>query len=333
MDRATHTVGMHRFWRLITGVLALALLVTGLGAPGVVARADAPPPPVLLRPVPGGVVRPFEAPAQRWGAGHRGVDLSAAVGAPVLAAADGTVAFVGRVVDRDVLSIDHAGGYRTTYEPVHAVVRAGEHVSLGQLVGYLEAGDECPSGCLHLGLRQGRDYLDPMAWLSADGVRLLPNGSHPQARPVAPAPASLMPELQAPVGASGALARPVQAPITSPFGMRFHPVLHVWKLHDGTDFGAPCGARVGSAASGRVVAVEYNIAYGNRVVVDHGSVGGVPTRTAYNHLTDTSVSIGQVVRQGQLVGHVGTTGFSTGCHLHFMVWRKGELTNPMTVLR
>lgn len=308
------------------------------------AAAQAPPPPPLTRPVDATSEHPFEAPAQRWSAGHRGVDLTAAVGTPVIAAADGRVVFAGRVVSREVVSIDHAGGYRTTYEPVHAVVSPGDRVVAGQVVGYVEAGTECPGGCLHWGLRRGRDYLDPLAWLATTGVRLLPADARPATRRPPAAPPALLALLQAapdggelPPGAlpppSSGLVRPSSGPVSSPFGMRFHPVLHVWKLHDGLDFAADCGTPVRAAAAGRVVLVQAAIGYGNRVVVDHGTIGGHRVRTAYNHLSAFDVSAGQAVAQGQLVGRVGTTGFSTGCHLHLMVWRDGEVSDPARYVR
>jgi murein DD-endopeptidase MepM/ murein hydrolase activator NlpD len=123
---------------------------------------------------------------------------------------------------------------------------------------------------------------------------------------------------------------PVAARITSPFGMRFHPVLHYWKLHDGTDFGAGCGTPIHAAYSGRVAERYYNAGYGNRLMIDHGYIGGRYLTTGYNHASHYIVRVGQHVRQGQIIGYVGTTGFSTGCHLHLMVWINGHLRNPMT---
>jgi murein DD-endopeptidase MepM/ murein hydrolase activator NlpD len=123
---------------------------------------------------------------------------------------------------------------------------------------------------------------------------------------------------------------PVAARITSPFGMRFHPVLHYWKLHDGTDFGAACGTPIRAAHAGRVAERYYNAGYGNRLMIDHGYFGGRYVTTGYNHASHYVVRVGQRVREGQIIGYVGTTGFSTGCHLHLMVWINGRLRNPMT---
>jgi murein DD-endopeptidase MepM/ murein hydrolase activator NlpD len=123
---------------------------------------------------------------------------------------------------------------------------------------------------------------------------------------------------------------PVSAPITSPYGMRFHPVLHVWKLHDGTDFGAGCGTAIHAAYAGRVAEEYYNVGYGNRLMIDHGFLGGTYVTTGYNHAIRYIVRVGQHVREGQVIGYVGTTGFSTGCHLHLMVWLNGRMVNPMS---
>ena len=136
-----------------------------------------------------------------------------------------------------------------------------------------------------------------------------------------------------PASSSSGLARPIPgASITSPYGMRFHPILHIWKLHDGTDFGAGCGTPIRAAASGTVTEEYYNGGYGNRLFIDHGQVGGAFMTTSYNHMSGYAVRVGQHVTQGQVIGYVGTTGYSTGCHLHFMVWVNGAMVNPANYL-
>jgi murein DD-endopeptidase MepM/ murein hydrolase activator NlpD len=124
------------------------------------------------------VTRPFQAPANPFAAGHRGVDLSGAPRTQVLTAGDGVVVFAGMVAGRPVVSIDHADGLRTTYEPVEPSVAAGARVTRGSPIGRLAAGHaECPvSACLHWGLRRGETYLDPMILLRPPDVRLLPVG-------------------------------------------------------------------------------------------------------------------------------------------------------------
>lgn len=323
---AGHGEGVRRQLSSLIAILTCVLL--GL-AQAPCASAE---PPGLLRPVEGRLVRAFDAPVAQWAPGHRGVDLFAIVGTPVLAAADGTIAHAGMVVDRPVLSIDHVGpeGWRTTYEPVHATVTAGQRVTRGQLVGWVAASDECLVNCLHWGLRQGNShYVDPLAWLASGGVRLLPTGTR-VATPASPAPRALLPLLQQdPMPPSSAsLKRPVSGPVTSPFGMRLHPVLKVWRLHDGIDYAGACGTPVAASAAGRVVLVEHHIAYGLRVVVDHGVVDGRRVRTAYTHLSRASVGLGQAVRQAEPLGAIGSTGWSTGCHLHFIVWADGSPTDP-----
>lgn len=121
------------------------------------------------------VVRGYAPPAQRYGAGHRGVDLGGAPGTPVLAAGDGEVAWAGVLAGRGVVVVRH-GELRTTYEPVTATVTIGTSVGVGQPVGTLEAGHPgcSASACLHWGLKRGDTYLDPLTLVGAGPVRLLP---------------------------------------------------------------------------------------------------------------------------------------------------------------
>jgi murein DD-endopeptidase MepM/ murein hydrolase activator NlpD len=122
------------------------------------------------------VTRRFEPPPDPYQAGHRGVDLLGAAGAPVHSAGTGVVAFAGMVAGRPVVSVSHPGGLRTTYEPVDPSVAAGAVVSAGTTLGTLRAGHAgCPAdACLHWGLRSGEVYLDPLSLLHRGRVRLLP---------------------------------------------------------------------------------------------------------------------------------------------------------------
>jgi len=122
------------------------------------------------------LIRRFDPPAQRWLAGHRGVDLAAAPGRKVLAAGRGVVGLAERVAGRGVVTILHAGGLRTTYLPVHALVRPGEAVEAGQVIGIVEKGPGAHGGtfCLHWGLLRGRLYLDPLLLFGRGQIRLLP---------------------------------------------------------------------------------------------------------------------------------------------------------------
>jgi murein DD-endopeptidase MepM/ murein hydrolase activator NlpD len=129
---------------------------------------------------PVGVLALFEGSATPYGPGHRGVDLAVLPGDAVLAAADGEVAFTGTVAGRGVVSIDHADGLRTTYEPLVPSVAAGDRVVAGQPIGVLARGHCPPPGCLHWGARRGtHDYVDPLGLLddAPRPVRLLPLGS------------------------------------------------------------------------------------------------------------------------------------------------------------
>lgn len=112
--------------------------------------------------------------------------------------------------------------------------------------------------------------------------------------------------------------------VTSEFGWRLHPVLKYEKLHTGMDIGAGYGANIIAAQSGTVITATYNSAYGYYVVIDHG--GGVCT--LYAHQSSMAVSVGQHVEAGQVIGYVGSTGYSTGPHLHFEVIVNGAVQNP-----
>lgn len=130
---------------------------------------------------PPAVVTAFGAPANPYGAGHRGVDLAGVAGEPVLAARAGTVVFAGVVAGRGVVAVDHDDGLRTTYEPLAPVVRGGQIVAAGAVLGLLLAGHPgCSRVCLHWGVRRDRlTYLDPLALLRPWRVRLLPWGTPP----------------------------------------------------------------------------------------------------------------------------------------------------------
>lgn len=151
----------------------------GVGPAGPVGADGAANLPGLPRgrwPLPGEptVVREYAPPTQRWLAGHRGLDLAAAPGAPVLAAAAGVVSFAGTVAGKPVVSVRH-GAVRTTYEPVVADVVPGQGVQRGTMLGRVALSSHCPgqSACLHWGLRLGDAYLDPRLLLGGT-VRLFP---------------------------------------------------------------------------------------------------------------------------------------------------------------
>lgn len=128
---------------------------------------------------------------------------------------------------------------------------------------------------------------------------------------------------------SGAI-QPVNGPITSGFGYRIHPVLGYSKMHNGVDYGASCGTPVKAAKSGVVTEAQYVGASGQRVKIEHDN-GEV---TGYFHLQGYNVSAGQTVSAGDVVGFVGNTGRSTGCHLHFEVQdASGQYYNPLNLFQ
>jgi murein DD-endopeptidase MepM/ murein hydrolase activator NlpD len=132
-----------------------------------------------------------------------------------------------------------------------------------------------------------------------------------------------------PVHSNGYLDYPVPGEITSPYGWRIHPIYGYRSLHDGIDFRAPCGSPIYAPAPGRVIDEYFQTAWGNRIIIDHGWERGVGLATISNHLSSYAVGVGERVERGQIIGFAGTTGWSTGCHLHFTVLQNGEPVNPM----
>lgn len=121
--------------------------------------------------------------------------------------------------------------------------------------------------------------------------------------------------------------------VTSEYGMRWQPILHIYRLHAGLDLRDYCGNPVYAGRGGTVRWAMFRSGYGNQVMVDHGWVNGTSLMSSYSHLTSAVVSAGQQVQAGQLVGYAGATGgISTGCHLHFEVYINGSTVNPRPYL-
>jgi len=138
---------------------------------------------------------------------------------------------------------------------------------------------------------------------------------------------------QPPPATGNFLGWPVANPhVTSHFGMRWHPVFGGMRMHNGTDFRAPCGTPIFASQSGYVVTSAYNWHNGHHIVIDHGQSGGQNISTLYSKMQSRSVSVGQWVEQGQVIAHSGMTGISTGCHLHFEVFVGGSRVNPLSRL-
>lgn len=275
-----------------------------------------------IAPLPGQVLRTFEIGEADWQPGHRGIDLAGTPGAQVRAPASGTVSWVGSINGTPMMTIQHPDGLRTTYQPVQALLPQGTDVTAGEVVATLQAGHCTDTACLHFGLRAGERYLDPLAWLggrAAGQVRLLPRSATPRQLP----PVGAADHLESAVLPTGEL--PVPGPITSAWGPRTSPISGPPEFHDGIDIGAACGLPVQVSAPGVVVSTGTAGGYGLRVEVDHGSGQG----TSYSHLSGIAVTPGQTVAAGQVIGQVGTTGWSTGCHLHYSVTSQGQSIDPL----
>jgi murein DD-endopeptidase MepM/ murein hydrolase activator NlpD len=113
------------------------------------------------------VLRAFDPPDKPWMSGHRGVDLEATHdGVPVTSPASGTVTFVGVVVDRPVITIDHGGGLRSSFEPIESPLTAGAVVAKGEIIGTLKPGHCGAVDCVHWGVRRGDDYVNPLEFVT-----------------------------------------------------------------------------------------------------------------------------------------------------------------------
>lgn len=127
---------------------------------------------------------------------------------------------------------------------------------------------------------------------------------------------------------TGLFAFPSNAPTSSPFGWRVHPILGYRRFHAGLDFAASYGSTIRAADSGTVIFAGWYGGYGRTVIINHG--GGITT--LYGHASELYVSEGQTVQRGQAIASVGSTGLSTGPHLHFEVRRNGTPVNPADYL-
>lgn len=136
--------------------------------------------------------------------------------------------------------------------------------------------------------------------------------------------ASKKSEIEQEVKKQESFIKPTSGRISSPFGYRTHPVTGSYTLHSGIDIAASSGTTVVASRNGKVVSAGYSGSYGNLIVISHGN--GI--ETAYAHLSSINVRVGESVSQGQLIGKVGSTGRSTGPHLHFEVRINGTAVNP-----
>jgi murein DD-endopeptidase MepM/ murein hydrolase activator NlpD len=144
--------------------------------------------------------------------------------------------------------------------------------------------------------------------------------------------AARLAKLPDPPKGTGQLDRPGRGVVTSPYGMRYHPILHYVKLHTGTDFAKADGI-VYAADDGVVLITELNVAYGNMTVIGHGDdATGHGLSTLYAHQAAFFVKPGDHVKKGQPIGLIGATGYATGPHLHFEVRLDGKPVDPAPYL-
>ena len=223
----------------------------------------------------------------------------------------------GRVADGLYWSLRSAGvAPETAQDYLRAI---GGQIDVGEIGGddrfdlifasrRAETGETVPGPLLYAGLdRIAADDLQLMRWTVDGRSRWIEAGGAGQQ--------------------SAAMMWPVHGRITSRFGRRVHPILRFARMHSGIDFGAGWGAPIVAAADGVVTAAGWHGGYGRQVRLAHrGGLG-----TSYSHMSSIAVAPGTVVRQGQLIGHVGSSGLSTGPHLHYEVYRGGRAIDPMSV--
>lgn len=187
-------------------------------------------------------------------------------------------------------------------------IRSGDEFDI--IVDYkrAETGEVKVGGLLYAGVdRDGKSAIQMLKWTMGDNSQWFEASG---------------------VGESkGALSRPVNGAVTSGFGMRRHPILGYARMHSGLDFKASYGMPIYAVTDGTVAFVGRKGGYGNFVQINHG--GGLAS--GYGHMSRFAVSSGTRVRRGQIIGYVGSTGLSTGPHLHYELYRGGRAVNPMSV--
>ena len=131
---------------------------------------------------------------------------------------------------------------------------------------------------------------------------------------------------------SSGFIKPIGGRITSPFGWRTHPIFNSRTFHSGVDIAGPNRGSIKASNSGKVIYSGWYGGYGKVVILDHGVVNGKPTTTLYAHMSSIRVGQGQFVNKGDVVGYEGTTGYSTGPHVHFEVRINGKPNNPLNYI-
>ena len=131
---------------------------------------------------------------------------------------------------------------------------------------------------------------------------------------------------------SAGFSKPIGGRITSPFGWRTHPIFNSRTFHSGVDIAGPNRGNIIASNSGKVIYSGWYGGYGKVVILDHGTINGKPTTTLYAHMSSINVSQGQFVNKGQVIGYEGSTGYSTGPHVHFEVRINGKPNNPLNYI-
>ncbi len=228
--------------------------------------------------------------------------------------------FVSRLVDADNRLLGAYAEETAHYEELHVALRS-EQARLGSFIRMIDArrqdvaAQEQAKRALLRRLREERASFERM-------VKELERNSREievLIRRSQRSPSAALPERRI-----GRFLMPARGVFTSGFGYRWHPIFHVRRMHTGIDIAAPRGAPVMAAADGVVLYTGWLGGYGKIVIIDHG--GGMST--LYGHLSAILVPTGARVRRGQIIGRIGTTGYSTGPHLHFEVRINGRPVNP-----
>ncbi len=243
---------------------------------------------------------------------HRQVPVRpVAVAAPKASVPSGPLRIRGRVGDGLYWSLRAAGASPAV---------AAQY--LAALATEVDVGDVAPSSSFDMVLGAGANLL--YAGLSRAGeheLQLVKWNSNGRSEWIDAANAG-QPQQQ-----SSGMTWPVNGHITSYFGYRYHPILHFTRFHAGVDFGASWGSPIVAAADGQVAAAGWAGGYGRQVRIAHG--GGVVT--SYSHMSEIVAQPGSYVHAGQLIGYVGSSGLSTGPHLHYEVMRNGTPVNPLGI--
>lgn len=184
--------------------------------------------------------------------------------------------------------------------------------------------------------REAADAAAEIARIDAENAakQLVIQNTPPQTKPSGGGSGSGGSTTPAPPASGATFAHPFsfRAPVTSNYGWRVHPIFGVPRLHDGVDFGAGCGTPQLATRAGQVTGTGWGGGLGNMVTINHGIVNGSSMVTRHGHLQSIAVSPGQSVSQGQVIGYTGTTGNSTGCHLHLILFVNGSTTNILNYM-